>query len=422
MSPSVLSRFKPGMRWGLPIALLIVAIVIFKGLTGSKPQAPSKPATEKIWSVQSIKAEAKAHQPVVELYGQIETPRLTTLTSAVNAYVQDVATDAGRSVVAGERLLQLDPRDASLVLQQRESAVTQAQAQLDAEQVRHNAELKSLKIQQNLLQLSARAVKRYEDLEQRKVASADQLDTARSAYQQQALALTSLEESIADHPNRLKQLQAHLDSAIAARDTAQLDLDRTQITAPYDARIVSVNAGPGDRIKVGDQLITLYNQKRLEVRAQIPNRTLSMLRQTARQQPVTATANLDGQLLQLELDRFAATVNTGQAGIDSFFAIRENTLPVEAGRSLSLFVNLPSLDNSIALPATALYGLDRVYKIVDERLQAVSVVRLGDTQMPDGERYVLVRSEQIENGDAILITQLPNAISGLKVKEVAVDG
>ncbi len=422
MSQSVLSRYKSSLRWGLPIALLALAVLVFMGLTGSKPQAPSKPATEKVWSVQSIKAETRQHQPVLELYGQIEAPRLTTLTSAVNAYVEQVATDAGRSVAQGELLLQLDPRDAMLVLQQRESAVTQAQAQLEAEQVRHAADLKSLKIQQNLLQLSARSVKRYEDLEQRKVASVDQLDTARSAYQQQALALATLEESIADHPNRLKQLQAQLDSAIAARDTAQLDLDRTRITAPYDARIVSVNAGPGDRIKTGDQLITLYNQNRLEVRAQIPNRTLSMLRQSAQSQPVTAVAPLDGQTLQLELDRFAATVNAGQAGIDSFFAIKDSTLLVEAGRSLSLYVDLPPLDNSIALPATALYGLDRVYKVVDERLEAVSVTRLGDTRMPNGELYILVHSEQIQNGDAILITQLPNAISGLKVKEVAIDG
>ncbi|MFW1676742.1 efflux RND transporter periplasmic adaptor subunit [Pontibacter sp. JAM-7] len=422
MSQPILHRISGSLRWLLPLVMLAVAAAVFMLLTTSKPQAPSKPAEEKVWSIQTVTADPRQHQPVLELYGQVETPRLTTLTAAINAYVETVETDAGRSAASGTRLLQLDTRDATLVLQQRAAAVIQAQAQLDAEQVRYAAEQRSLKIQQNLLQLSARSVKRYEDLEKRKVSSVDQLDTARSAYQQQALALASLEESIADHPNRIKQLQAQLDSAVALRDAAQLDLERTRITAPYDARIVSVSVAPGDRVKTGDQLITLYNQNRLEVRAQLPNRILSILRQAGTDQAIVAQASLDGQTLDLELDRFAATVNTGQAGIDSFFRFSDSTLPLEAGRSLSMYVVLPPVDSSIALPATALYGLDRVYKVVDQRLQGVSIIRLGDTRMPNGELYILVRSTDIQPGDQILTTQLPNAISGLKVKEISNDG
>jgi hypothetical protein len=48
-------------------------------------------------------------------------------------------------------------------------------------------------------------------------------------------------------------------------------------------------------------------------------------------------------------------------------------------------------------------------------LVAVDVETIGQTRAADQSAQVLIRSQQIEDGELIAATHLPNAVSGLKV-------
>lgn len=409
------------LKWILPILFIALAIAVFVLLKMSKPQAPSRPVQEKVWSVNTQVAEPSNHQPTLTLYGKIEAPRMSSLTAAVTAFVATVDIDEGSNIKKDQLLAQLDNRDAKLVVAQREADVSNYQAQLAAEKIRFESDEKTLQIQKNLVHLSGKAVKRYENLIKRKVASQDKLDSARRDYQQQVLSLTQREQAIADHPNRINQIESQLHRAIAQLDSAKLDLSRTDIRAPFDGRIASLSIAPGDRVRSGDPMLSLYSYERLEVRAQIPNRILPLFRGKADLNNISASGLLDGQIIKLQLNRVAAEVNSGNAGIDAFFRLTDTEQIPEPGRSLSIKLNLPPTADSIAIPPMALYGLNRIYKIVDNRLVAVEVDRIGDTQLSDGQPAVLIRTTDIKAGDLILTTQLPNAITGLRVKEAGKD-
>ena len=410
------------LKWILPILIIAAGIALTTLMVSSKPQAPSRPVTEKVWSVRTISAQPGQHQPTLVLYGKVETPRMTKATSAVTAFVKEVNTDEGRSIAEDEVLIQLDDSDAKLLVAQRQADINNYEAQLETEKVRHEADLKALKIEKNLLQLSLKTVKRYENLIKRKVSSQEQLDAARRDSQQQRLSLTQREQSIADHPNRIRQIESQLQRATSLLQSAQLDLTRTQIKAPFNGRIANLNVAPGDRVRAGDPLLQMYSLERLEVRSQIPSRVLPQLRSLQSElNQISAQGQIDGQSLELQLDRIAAEVNGGRAGVDAFFQIQTTEYQPEPGRSLSIDVHLPALDQVIPIPPIALYGLDRVYKVVDERLQAVAVNRIGDSKNSAGDPVVLIRSNELQPGDRIVTTQLPNAITGLRVKEVATD-
>ena len=68
------------------------------------------------------------------------------------------------------------------------------------------------------------------------------------------------------------------------------------------------------------------------------------------------------------------------------------------------------------VPRRAIYGKDRIYKLVDDRMQRLTVERVGSYWDADGRRFELIRNESLQDGDQIIITQLPNAIDGLLVK------
>ncbi|MGH1462977.1 MAG: efflux RND transporter periplasmic adaptor subunit [Neptuniibacter sp.] len=416
-----LQKKSTSIKWILPLLILLVAGIIVFYLFSSKPKAPSRPVGEKVWSVKTISIEPGNHQPALVLYGKIEAPRMTNITAAVTAFVSEVNTDEGKSMSSNELLLKLDDRDTKLLVAQRQADIANIEAQLEAEKIKHQSDINSLKIQQSLLQLSLNTVKRYENLNKRKVASQEQLDSARKDYQQQRLSLVERQRSISDHPNRINQINSQLLRASSLLEAAELDLSRTEIRAPFPGRIAKLSVSPGDRVKAGDSLLQFYSLERLEVRSQIPSRILPQLRTTHSKPEIIASGKIDNQSLKMKLDRIAAEVNGGSAGVDAFFTISSSDYLPEPGRSLAIEVKLPAQANVIPIPPISLYGLDRVYKVVEGRLQSASVIRIGDSQDQNGNPLVLVQSTELTPGDRIITTQLPNAISGLRVKEVSTD-
>ncbi|MCV6588947.1 MAG: biotin/lipoyl-binding protein [Marinobacterium sp.] len=414
------SMLNPGtlLRILLPVLLVTIGILSYRSLKASRPVTPPVAPQEKIWAVRTQVAELQAAQPVLTLYGRVESPRMTRLSAAVTAFITALEVDEGAQVSAGQLLIQMDDRDARLQLQQQQADLDAVDARIQAETVRHRSDQQALKIETELLALSRRTVKRFENLARRKVGTEEQLDNARRTLQQQALTLNSRRQALADHPNRLAQLQAEYQRSQARRDQAALELERTRIKAPFAGRIARINIAPGDRVRNGDRLLTLYNPARLEVRAQLPAQHLAGIRTALQQHPLQAVTRSDGQTIALQLKRLASEVDGGRAGVDALFQI--NTVsPPEPGRTLQLELQLPIQSQVLALPPRALYGLNRIYRVVDNRLQGIQVERLGSRPDADGEPQILVRSPRLQAGDRIVTTQLPNAIAGLKVRDAS---
>ena len=72
----------------------------------------------------------------------------------------------------------------------------------------------------------------------------------------------------------------------------------------------------------------------------------------------------------------------------------------------------------IALPVQAIYEGNRIYRVVNNRLEGVNVDAVGDFVDEAGRHTTLVRANAIGSGDQIITTQLPRAISGLLVEPI----
>ncbi len=404
-------------RWRWPLVLVVATALLMTWLelSANRPQrSQTGPAPLKV-RVQHAAPEAL--RPSLRLYGRVETPQQAELTAALSAYVEQVAVREGDPVDADALLVALDTRDVRLLLAQREADLSDARARLAAEAARHAADLEALKQEQQLLSIAQRAVARQQSLLARNLSSQAQLDEARRAEAQQALVVINRERDIADHDNRRAQLQAAELRAQALVDSAGLELERSQSRAPFAGRVATVSVAVGERLRVGDALLSLYPDDQLELRVQIPSRLLPKLR-AAMQAEIAPEAHLlaEGGRLALVLDRLAAEVQQGRGGVDAFFRLRQDDdrLALEVGRAVEVEVLLPPEPDVIALPSNALYGSERIYRVQEGRLQALRVERIGQRPGPAGTE-VLVRSRALAAGDAILLTRVPNAISGMPV-------
>lgn len=405
----------------LPWLILLAATLITLILIQTRTQPQAREADLKRWNVQIRVLQPITAAPELALYGQIESPQLTRLSSALSADVQAIRVREGEHVDAGQLLLELDPREATLQLRQRQAELAAIEARLAAEHNRHRSDLRSLELEQQVQALNEQRVQRAERLFARQLLSQEQLDSTRLTTRQQALAIRARQQAIADHPHRLAQLEAERERALALLASAELELSRTRIQAPFSARIVSIDSAVGNRVRAGDALITLYDLQRLQLRAQVPQPLLARLQPLlAAGTPLSARARLGEQPLTLTLERLAARVGSGQAGVDALFTLGATDTPPLPGQTLSLQLQLPPRSGLFALPPSALYGSDRVYRLVDDdRLEAVSVEVVGQRQ-PDADAppELLVSSAALAAGDRIIITQLPNAIGGLPVQVV----
>ena len=392
------------------VALLITLMFVFA------PSPEKRQNVQQESLVDTLTVTPDTHSPTLTLFGRVESPYTTTLSAATPTFVEKVIAREGQRVAKDALLIQLDRTDAQLLLTQREADLMDIKAQINQQAKKHRSDQTALELEKELLQLADKSADRYENLVRKNVASDTQRDDALQSAKRQALSVNSRELAVADHPNQMQRLQAQLARAQALRDQAALDLERTRIRAPFNASITDVLTSPGNRVRQGDPLISLYDTDRIEVRAQIPTRYLDNVRTAVNKgQKLTATISLEGRRIPVVLDRLSGNVSESRGGVDGFFTFRDPEHIIELGRAVELHLNLAAVENSIALPPMAIYGQSRVYAVNDKDvLQGINIQRQGEIIRPDGDPWILVTGD-IAPGTRILTTQLPNAISGLKV-------
>lgn len=405
----------------LPILILALGVSVFVYFTQSAPKRAPMLSQEKAWLVSTLAIEPQTLSPTLTLYGRVESPRDTTLRtptlSKATTVLQRLVRE-GERVRAGQVLIELDARDSKLTLAQRQADVEEIQALLDSEASQHKSNLQMLRNELNLLELTKKTVERANRLKSQQVASQATLDDAQQAVERQQLALNNRRLQINTYPNRQAQLNAQLKRAQTLRDAAQLEVERTEIRSPFDGVVASIAVSEGDSVHSGETLLSLYDNTRLEVRAQIPNRFQDFVLNALAQQNELPAYVAEQNDVELMLERVSGKINRNSGGIDGLFRVTTNAQTLRLGQFLSVVLQLPPQENVIALPFSAVYGTDKVYLWQKERMHGVRIKRVGEQVKPNGDTWLLVRSEALQTDVEVITTQLPNAIEGLKVKKV----
>lgn len=400
----------PGL-WILLVTVAVIAIII-----SLKPKPPRVQTPERAWPVQVREVQPQLLNPQLSLLGRVESPRTSTLTASIGATVDKVPAQEGEAVEEGELLLALDAQEAQLQLRQAEAELANLKAQIRQEQTRAEFDRQTLAQQQTLVAAARRTLEREQSLTQSNLTSEQRLDEARTSLAGAELSLISQRLIIANQQARLDALQAQLARAQALTDQAALDLARAEIRAPFPGIITAVSVSPGERVRIGDPILTLYALDALEIRAQLPQRWLPEVRQALQAGQLKAVAMAAGQRYPLRLERLSGQVNTGAGGIDALFRFAGDIgADLAVGRTLDILLELPGVSEVMSLPVSSLYGTNQVFEVIDNQLQSVFVELKGERFTANGQE-ILVQSQALKAGDNVITTQLPNAVSGLKVQ------
>jgi len=311
----------------------------------------------------------------------------------------------------------LDESDVQLALQQKVSDVAELEALIRSEKNRHNNDLGSLKLEKSLVSLAEKKLSREEKTSKTNLTSQSSFDSQKQALQNQKLALKARQLTVTDHPARLAQLEARLAHKRALAQQAETDLQRATIVSPFDGIILSTNISPGERVRPGEELLKLYSTDNVELRAQLPQKFIRVIKESLRQQiRLHGTAKTNHGDIAVILHRISGAIAETGIGVDALFEITDEDADLLImGEVLEVILYLPAIRDVYSVPVSSIYGTNRIYRVENARLTAVNVEKLGG-QIKQGKQFVLVRSKKLNPGDEIITTQLPHAVSGLKVE------
>lgn len=409
------SMLRISRKLGTAAAILGTGISVFVILKLSGPVQQPVESRERVWRVDTLIAQPEQLSSTLTLYGRVETPELLRAAAPADGRVAAVEVREGQRIEPGQLLLSMDQRDFVPRVQQAQADVDDLEAQLKREQLQHAANQDALAHERELLELAESALKRAHDLRERKLGSDAAVDQAGETRQRQLLAVTTRQLAVDEHGARLRQYEARLQRARAVLAEAQLDQQRSAVTATFTGFVARVDVAAGDQVKRADTLLSLYPTDALEVRAKLPvPYQQELLEALNAGQTLQAVAMTGATEIVLHLDRVSGEADP--SGIDGLFRIQRGAEILRLGSMITLQLRRAAQTGVVAVPYTALYGNDRMYKLVDGRLQGITVTALGDYAGAGDRSMLLVKSPQLQAGDQLVTTHLPNAITGLRAE------
>jgi RND family efflux transporter MFP subunit len=340
---------------------------------------------------------------VLDASGYVTARRQATVSAKITGKVTEVLIEEGMRVEAGAVLARLDDTEARAQLALARAQLTAARSQL--------AEIRAQ------LEQSERDFVRQEELLQRQLVSAQSMDAARAQRDMLRARLASTEEQI-----RVAQQSVSV---------AQVQLDNTEIRAPFSGMVVAKSAQPGEMISpisagggfTRTGIGTIVDMDSLEIQVDVNE---AYINRVTTDQAVEATLNaypdwkIPGSVIAIipTADRSKATVKVRVA-----IRARDPRIVPDMGARVA-FMEKDSgprpapADIGVLVPAEAVRGdggAGVVFVYADERVERRTVTlgrtvggsRLLTSGVRDGERVVLSPPPSLEHHDAVKVVPTP---------------
>lgn len=221
---------------------------------------------------------------------------------------------------------------------------------------------------------------------------------------------------------QVRQAKAELEAAKADLAMAELNLERTRVTVPFDGVVVSENVDEGQFVSTGSRLARVYGTDSVEVRVPLDSRELAWFDVPARAGGAGARAELSTgfagsvQSWRGRVTRMEAEVNQSSRMVH---VVVEVPRPYDAssdrpallpGTFVDVTIFGRTIEDVVALPRYAMHDGDRVWVFDD------GVLRIRDVEVVRADRELTLVGEGLGHGDLVIISALDAVTDGMKVR------
>ena len=396
-------RLQPLLAVGIVIAGVLIALVFIK--LKKSPQRMEQDVLAPLVKVEQL--HVQDIPMVVRGYGTVSPKVEVDLVPEVAGKVVYIHPElkVGGLIPANRKILQIDPRDYELGVQQADAAVADAQVKLETEQ----AEAKVAHREWNELHPN-----------------------------------TEPTSPLVLREPQIRKAKAALESAKAQLATAKLRLERTSLSLPFDALIISEKVDPGQYVVVGQSLGRAYGIDAVEIEVPLEDDELAWLdvfensisvngdRASAKTMPAKVKSDFagaehvwSGYVVRTtgQVDKTSRMISV-VVEVPKPFDTSNGAPPLLPGVFVEVIIEGKTLRNAVAVPRDAIREGNKVWLVNDGRLRirSLEIVR-ADRNFAyavsgvDDEAIIVISSLDVVVDGMVVRTQLENVIEAKQVTQ-----
>lgn len=377
------------LKIAAPVMVLAVSFYIVQALAAAKPKPEKKESAQRLISLYVDEVKSKEITPGVITQGEVKPKNEINLISRVSGHVISIADSfaEGGEVTPNTTLIKIDDTDYKL-------AVIKAEARVAAAEVGLERELANAKMKKDTWLQKKGDVK----------------PTPFALNKPQVL-----------------QAEADLKAAKAELQEAKLNVTRTEITIPFNGRVLAKSVGLGQFITAGTEIGKVFAIDVVEVKLPLTDMQLTELdlpmgyMAEAGEGPVvhfTSSLGRNQHQWQGRIVRTNASVDQQSRLIyataevqDPYGKGADFGVPFAVGMFVQAEIEGVDSKQAMVIPRDALRNADKVYVVdADNKLDIRSVEVISTS-----EKQVLL-SAGVEVGDKVAISTVPNATQGMLVQ------
>ncbi len=373
------------VRAGLPLVVLVAGGALAIALVETGPKAERKPPTRqaRLVDVQSVRFSRQ--RTVMYAMGTVHPAREVELRPRVTGEIIAISDEfvPGGRFLKGETVLQIDPTDYELAVEQRESEVAEAQSTL-------------------ALELGQQSI-------------------AKREYELLGETIADEDRALVLRQPQLESVRANLKTAQAALQQAKLNLDRTTVRAPFNAVVRTRGVNVGMQATTLTPLATLVGADQYWVEVtlpvdqlqwiEIPGSTVRVFNEAAWGEKRYREGRVIRLLSDLEEEGRMARL---LVAVDDPLALK----PERAGQPQLLLGDYVraelagiELDSVAAVNRRLFHEGDQVWVMNDKdelEIRPVAIAFRGRDQ--------LFVSEGLRHGERLVTTDLPSPVEGMPLR------
>ena len=370
-----------------PASVFLITALIVTTLYRNKPEPEVGEAAVNRIGVYVERATRTGARAEVTVYGEVRPRVQIDVISEVSGRVTSVSPHfvEGGSIGVGDALLTIEDRDYVL-------AVSEARARLAARRL-------------ELAQALADA-----DVAERQLAGeANPSDLALKKPQ-------------------IAQARAGVQAGELSLSRAESDLSRTQISLPFDARIIETMADEGQYVGAGRTVASVFSTDVAEVRLPLTDADIAALgvpigyeadegaglRVQLSTDIAGATRKWAGRLVRLDASLDPRTRSTfGTVEVVNPFDVADGDMPMAPGLFVAAEIEGRRLADVLAIPTAGLRAGGRVFIMnSDDFLEVRSVIVAHSTAS------IAYLSSGVNEGDRIIVSPIRNPVAGMALSAI----
>jgi len=408
---------KLALKIGLPVLALALGVVGAFWLVTHRKTVEPFPYKKLTPLIEVKEIELVDHQPVIRSQGRVLPRKEVAVIPRIRGQVIEVSTklNEGYLVDADEILIRIDDEDYRLNLRQAEADIQAAKASMtNALAQVASAQAQASQAEARLAAEEAEANAAYEEWRLlKKDGDPPALSLREPQIREARTAITAARALGESASAGIESGQASLLAAVAAKERAQLDLERCIIRAPFDARVVQSAVDLASTVSPANTVAVLQRIDFAEVRLPLSRRQLKLLGIVSAAKKYPVRVSIGDQRWTARFDRLLGVVDA-ITHTQSVIAHVANPYNSE-GHALKFgtFVEAElrgSMQRNVAvLPEVALRSGDCVYLLKNGKLfrETVRII-----ERIDGDVVVAGLSA----ADRVCVTELDSFVDGMSVR------